>query len=60
MSTTEETIKTFETRVSGKGKAPVKDHVVREVVNALTKVAREFHNTQQLRARIAEAIEPLL
>jgi uncharacterized membrane protein len=36
------------------------DHILREVVNDLTKVAKDFHDAQQLRARIREAVEPLL
>lgn len=38
----------------------IKDHVVREVVNELRTVAYNFHNTQQLRSRIQDALEPLL
>ena len=40
--------------------APAKDHVIREVVNKLRDVATEFHAAGQLRARIQDAIAPLL
>jgi len=40
--------------------APVKDHVVREVVNELRDIAKQYHNTEQLRARLRSAIDPLL
>lgn len=43
------------------GPAPaVKDHVVREAVNQLTQVAKDFHATGQLRSRIQDVILPLL
>lgn len=38
----------------------MKDHVIREVVNEVTKVAREFHATEQLRERLRRAMEPLI
>jgi hypothetical protein len=38
----------------------MKDHEIREVVNAVTKVAREYHATEQLRERIRRAMEPLI
>jgi len=37
-----------------------KDHEIRETVNQLTAVAREFHATQQLRQRIADVVVPML
>lgn len=39
---------------------PFKDHVIRETVNQLTDVARDFHAAGQLRARIADVITPIL
>lgn len=39
---------------------PVKDHVVREVVNSLRDTAIEFHHAQQLRERLRGCITPLL
>ncbi len=38
----------------------VKDHIIREVVNNLRDVALQYHDTQQLRERIRDALEPLL
>lgn len=38
----------------------MKDHLIRETVNELTRIARDFHHTQQLRDRIAGVIVPLL
>jgi len=40
--------------------APVKDHVVREVVNRLRDTALEFHAHGSLRERLARELEPLL
>jgi hypothetical protein len=40
--------------------APVKDHVVREVVNRLRDTALEFHAHGSLRERFARELEPLL
>lgn len=37
-----------------------KDHEVRELVNDLANAAREFHNTQQLRERIAHLVVPFI
>ena len=39
---------------------PVKDHVIRQVVNDLRDTAIKFHDTQQLRERLRSAIEPLI
>jgi len=50
----------FATSPAEKAGTPVKDHVIREVVNTLRDIAIQFHGTQQLRERIAYAIEPLL
>lgn len=38
----------------------MKDHEIRELVNALCAVAREYGQTQQLRERIAGLIVPVL
>ncbi len=38
----------------------MKDHEKRELVDALTKAATEYGQTQQLRARIAELVLPAL
>ena len=38
----------------------LKDHEIAKVVNDVTDVARTFHNTQQLRERIRDAMEPLI
>jgi hypothetical protein len=40
--------------------APIKDHVIRDMVNDLRDIAKTFHNTQQLRERIANKLVPLL
>lgn len=40
--------------------APVKDHVLREVVNSLRDTAIKFHNAQQLRERLRGCLDPLL
>lgn len=37
-----------------------KDHIIAQVVNNLRDVAVKFHDTQQLRSRIQDAIAPLL
>lgn len=37
-----------------------KDHIMARVVNNLRDVAIQFHDTQQLRSRIQDAIAPLL
>ena len=37
-----------------------KDHIIAQVVNNLRDVAIQFHDTQQLRSRIQDAIVPLL
>lgn len=37
-----------------------KDHEIRDLVNNLTKVAREYHATQQLRERIAGFVVPFV
>ena len=42
----------------GRGAAP-KDHELRELVNRLRDIAREFHGSQQLRERIAAEILPM-
>lgn len=34
----------------------MKDHEIRELVNELTKIAREYHSTDQLRERIANSV----
>lgn len=39
---------------------PIKDHVIREVVNQLRDCAVQFHATQQLRERIAGIVVPVL
>lgn len=39
---------------------PIKDHVIREAVNELTKIARDYHDTQQLRERIAYVVLQLV
>lgn len=38
---------------------PLKDHEIRDAVNQLRDVARQYHNTQQLRSRIQEVVLPL-
>jgi hypothetical protein len=38
----------------------MKDHEIRELINELTKVAREYSATAQLRERIAQIILPKL
>ena len=38
----------------------MKDHELRELVNALTSTAREFAQTQQLRERIAGIVRPAI
>lgn len=38
----------------------MKDHEKAQLVNQLTAIAKEFHATQQLRARIAECLLPAL
>ena len=40
--------------------AELKDHQIAQTVNALTIIAREYGQTQQLRERIAQAIVPIL
>jgi hypothetical protein len=40
--------------------ASVKDHVIREVVNELRDIAKEHHNSGQLRVRLRAALEPLI
>lgn len=37
-----------------------KDHIIAQVVNNLRDVAIQYHDTQQLRSRIQDAIVPLL
>lgn len=37
----------------------VKDHELRNIINQLRDIAIEFHDTQQLRARIASTLIPL-
>lgn len=37
-----------------------KDHIIAQVVNNLRDVAIQFHDAQQLRSRIQDAIVPLL
>lgn len=37
---------------------PMKDHELRELVNALRDVAIKYHGTQQLRERIAQVVHP--
>lgn len=37
---------------------PMKDHELRELVNALRDVAVKYHGTQQLRERIAQVVHP--
>ena len=44
------------TTVSDVQTTPIKDHEIREFVNSLTKVAKSYSGTQQLRARIAEEV----
>ena len=39
---------------------PVKDHILRDVVNSLRDVAIEFHDTAQLRERLRHALGPLI
>ena len=39
---------------------PIKPHVIRQVVNELRDIAIKFHGAQQLRGRIAYAIDPLI
>lgn len=34
----------------------MKDHEIAQLVNELTKVAKEFHATQQLRERISQLV----
>ena len=38
----------------------MKDHEIRQVVNELTRIARDFGQTQQLRARISDYLVPIL
>ena len=38
---------------------PLKDHEIRDAVNQLRDVARQYHNTQQLRSRIQDIVLPL-
>lgn len=40
--------------------APMKDHEIRETVNRVTEVAREFHGAQQLRERVRHVLRPLI
>lgn len=42
------------------GAQPLKDHQIAQTVNALATIAREYGQTQQLRARIAQILVPLL
>ncbi len=39
---------------------PLKDHEIREVVNTVTATARAYRETQQLRARVADVLVPIL
>lgn len=39
---------------------PVKDHEIAELVNRLRAIAMEFHDTQQLRDRIAREVVPMM
>ena len=38
----------------------MKDHEIAALVNELTAVARQYHNTQQLRERIAHIVVPAI
>lgn len=38
----------------------MKAHEIREIVNQIRDIAVEFHDTQQLRARIAAVLVPVL
>lgn len=38
----------------------IKDHLVSECVNSLTKIAKEYHGTQQLRAHISREVNKLV
>jgi hypothetical protein len=38
----------------------VKDHEIAQLVNELTQTAREYHDTQQLRERLAQLVVPHL
>jgi hypothetical protein len=38
----------------------MKDNEVRELVNRITEVARKYHDTEQLRERIAQEIRPIV
>jgi hypothetical protein len=38
----------------------IKDHEIREAINQLRDVAIEYHNTQQLRERLAQIVRPLV
>jgi hypothetical protein len=38
----------------------MKDHEIRELVNLITDIARDFRDTQQLRERIAHTLVPVL
>lgn len=42
------------------GKSRIKDHEIAETVNTLRDIALEFRDAQQLRARIADVLVPLL
>lgn len=46
-------------RMQAAPKAAPKDHELRELVNRLRDIAREFHGSQQLRERIAAEILPM-
>lgn len=39
---------------------PLKEHEIREVVNTVTATARAYRETQQLRARVADVLVPIL
>lgn len=45
---------------AGRSLSVPKDHIIAQVVNNLRDVAIQFHDTQQLRSRIQDAIVPLL
>lgn len=46
--------------VAGREPIMIKDHIIREAVNKLTKTAVDYHHTQQLRDRISRVVINLL
>lgn len=55
-----EQIKALIDQLRSAGQIPIKDHLIAQAVSQLTEVARQYHATGQLRARIAEIVVPLL